>query len=106
METFTQEKGEVLNFLINQDQRKELMEYLHQSSDSSIKEDMELPTDDEAEVAINLLSIDLPRSDSAESARFDFSDSNYNPDVALKNEAFKISGLGSEMKIIKQLQRL
>ncbi|MBC7981847.1 hypothetical protein H7X65_02105 [Candidatus Parcubacteria bacterium] len=79
--------------MITENQTERMMQYLRNCNDSSITATRRSTTAEEAEVAIALLSIPLRGGDWDTNRRVNFADSNYRPDVALRNEAFEECGL-------------
>lgn len=78
---------------INDTHLEWMMCYLRDSSDTSIEANRRSANLEEDEVAMALLSIPLKGGDCREHRRSDFADSNYGPDVLLREKAFQECGL-------------
>ena len=75
--------------IISNEQKEILMNYLINSSDSALTEDLEVPNENEEKLAEYLLSLNLPSGDVANPRHAIFSDSNYKPDVESRDNAFE-----------------
>jgi hypothetical protein len=95
----SEESQESREIHITQEQREAALEYLSKSGDSSTNEDTRLADAEEVAMAERILALSLRSSDSARDAMYDFSESNYIPDVEMRKSLFAEAGIPESVEI-------